>query len=59
MSSKGEYFCTNCEASLNKQPGFNPDTGNWTCTKCGQELYGDGVYEGEKYPKMMWHCDGC
>ena len=54
-----EYFCPNCEAVLNHQPGFDPGKGHWVCTKCGMPLYGDDVYDGEKYPGVMWYCDGC
>ena len=53
-----EYFCTRCNAVLNEQVGFNPEFGSWTCAKCGQELYGD-VYEGERYPGVLWYCDEC
>lgn len=27
-----EYFCPNCGATLNDQPGFDPNGGTWTCT---------------------------
>lgn len=33
-----EYFCPNCGATLNNQPGFDPDGGTWTCTSCGKLL---------------------
>jgi ribosomal protein S27E len=59
MSSDEEYYCTNCGAILNEQYGFDPGKSNWSCTKCGQELYGDDVYEGDIYPGVMWHCDRC
>ena len=55
----GEHFCTNCGAVLDDQPGFDPEKGVWRCTECGAQLYGDGVYAGEKYPDIMWFCDRC
>lgn len=54
-----EYFCPKCNADLTKQKGFYPDRSFWRCIKCGQELYGDDVYEGERFPGVMWHCDEC
>lgn len=54
-----EYTCPNCGAILNDQYGFNPDNGNWTCTSCGQTLYGDDVYDGELFEGVMWYCDNC
>ena len=40
------------------QFGFDPDRDYWVCLECAQYLYGD-VYEGEKYPGVMWFCDDC
>ena len=54
-----EYYCTNCNAILNEQFGFDPDGGSWSCTTCGQELFGDDVYDGDIYPDVMWYCDSC
>jgi ribosomal protein L37AE/L43A len=59
ISSHKEYYCPNCGAILNDQDGFDPRNGNWSCASCGQELYGDDVYEGNTYPGVMWHCDRC
>lgn len=59
MSYDAEYFCPHCGAILNEQYGFDPDNGMWTCTCCGQELYGDDIYEGDEYPGVMWYCDNC
>lgn len=59
MSYDAEYFCPHCGAILNEQYGFDPDNGTWTCTCCGQELYGDDIYEGDEYPGVMWYCDNC
>ena len=54
-----EYFCPNCGAILNNQPGFNPDGGTWTCTSCGQLLMDDDVYEGDTLEGVAWYCDDC
>ena len=54
-----EYFCPNCGAILNDQYGFDPDCDSWTCISCGKTLYGEGVYEGERYEGVMWYCDSC
>jgi DNA-directed RNA polymerase subunit M/transcription elongation factor TFIIS len=59
MNSHEECFCPKCGATLNDQNGFDPGNGNWSCASCGQELYGDDVYEGDIYPGIMWHCDQC
>jgi NAD-dependent SIR2 family protein deacetylase len=59
MNSYEEYYCPKCGATLNDQYGFDPRNGNWSCASCGQELYGDDVYEGDIYPGIMWHCDQC
>ena len=54
-----EYFCPNCNAILNRQPGFDPDNSPWTCTECGQTLFGDDMYTGDEYPGTVWYCDNC
>ena len=54
-----EYFCPKCGSDLGDQPGFDPDVGIWTCTECGQTLYGDDIYDGDIYPGVMWYCDNC
>ena len=54
-----EYFCSNCGATLNDQPGFNPDGGTWTCTACGTLLMEDDVYDGDTYKGVAWFCDKC
>ena len=30
-----DWYCDNCNAKLNDQPGFYYDCGVWTCTECG------------------------
>lgn len=54
-----EYFCPNCGATLNSQPGFDPNGGTWTCTECGQLLMDDDVYNGDAYEGVAWFCDEC
>lgn len=53
------HYCTRCGATLDTQTGFSPTLYTWVCTECGQFLHGDNVYEGEKYPNVMWYCDSC
>ncbi len=54
-----EYFCTNCNATLNDQPGFFYNDGTWICTECNQQLYGyEGDY-GDNLRGVIWYCDGC
>ena len=59
MSYYDEYFCPNCGAILNDQPGFDPDKGTWTCTECGKMLMDDDVYNGDTYEGVAWFCDNC
>lgn len=54
-----EYFCTNCGATLNEQPGFSPDCGMWTCTECGTLMMDDDIFDGDNYPGTAWICDNC
>ena len=55
-----EYFCPNCGADLEDQYGFDPDKGVWTCTNCGETLYGDDVAETmEQFDGVVWYCDSC
>ena len=59
INLQGYYYCPNCDANLNKQRGFNPENGYWECKKCGQYLFGDNVYSGERFIDTMWFCDSC
>jgi hypothetical protein len=52
------YYCTNCDADLEEQDGFNPDESFWTCTMCGQALYGEDDHS-SRFPGIMWYCDSC
>ena len=35
--SEYDWWCDECNASLNAQPGFYPECGSWICTECGHE----------------------
>lgn len=57
-----DYYCPNCYADLEMQDGFDPDKGYWTCTECGQQLFGDEEEEASvnrQFPGVVWHCDSC
>ncbi len=55
-----EYFCTNCGAILNDQPGFKYNNGTWRCMECGQVLFGDEAGDtGGKFNGVVFYCDGC
>lgn len=55
-----EYYCPNCGAVLNDQDGFDPDGSAWTCTECGQTLYGGDIESTmENYDGVVWYCDSC
>ena len=53
-----EYFCPNCNATLNNQYGFNPSAGSWTCKRCGTHL-SDSAYGGNRFEDVSWYCDSC
>lgn len=52
------HYCTNCGADLDSQKGFDPSGATWVCAECKQFLYGD-IYDGERFPGVMWYCDEC
>lgn len=55
-----EYYCPNCGAVLNNQDGFDPDKSAWTCTECGETLYGNDIESTmENYEGVVWYCDSC
>lgn len=33
--SNYDWYCDNCDASLDEQTGFNVNCGSWICTECG------------------------
>lgn len=53
-----EYYCPNCNATLNNQYGFDPNAGSWTCKRCGTHLF-DGTYGGDRFEDVAWYCDSC
>ena len=55
----GDYYCTNCYADLEDQPGFDPSEGIWTCTECGKLLTGDDFPSGDRFEDVVWFCDNC
>ena len=55
----GVHYCPNCNSTLETQVGFNPTKNWWDCQCCGEMLFGEGVYEGERFPNIMWFCDEC
>ncbi|WP_036978685.1 hypothetical protein [Pseudobutyrivibrio sp. MD2005] len=55
-----EYYCPNCGADLENQPGFAPDAGGWTCSECGQFLTNpEDVNSDAQFDGVGWFCDGC
>ncbi len=47
-------YCTNCDADLTKQKGFNADSLYWVCKGCGQMLIRpDFDWD------VIWRCDKC
>lgn len=53
------YFCTNCGSTLNRQAGFTPELGIWTCTECGMLLMDAETYETKIIGGVAWYCDKC
>ena len=51
-----DYECPNCGADLELQQGFDPDKGYWTCTECGQQLFGDDEDEASSYRRFQGLC---
>ncbi len=55
-----DYFCPKCGADIGDQCGFVPNKGVWTCTNCGETLYGDNIEETmEQFDGVVWYCDSC
>ena len=54
-----EFFCQHCGATLNNQPGFNPDLDSFRCKECGKVSYSTDIYEGERFENVYWFCDSC
>lgn len=45
-----DWYCDECDASLDEQDGFSDDCGYWTCTECGCEnrISCDDVYDSKE-----------
>ncbi len=45
-----EWFCDNCDASLDDQPGFDDSCGTWQCTQCGcmNTISDDYIFESQE-----------
>lgn len=56
---KIEYFCQYCGATLNNQPGFNPDLDSFRCLECGKVSFSSDIYAGERFDDVYWFCDNC
>jgi ribosomal protein L37AE/L43A len=57
-----EHTCPVCGTDLEQQKGFDAEKGYWTCTVCGQQLFGSDEEEKSatrRFPGVVWHCDGC
>lgn len=55
-----EYYCSNCDTNLEKQSGFYPNTGYWTCEECGQLLLNpEDSDSNQRYTDVGWFCDNC
>ena len=54
-----DYFCPNCGADLENQPGFDPNAGYWTCTNCGTLLTDPDDPDMDTPSGATWFCDCC
>ena len=53
---KVTWYCDGCNSILNEQPGFNTNSGSWTCTECGYEndVTAENIYASEEdYQEAM------
>ena len=57
LNLEGEYYCTHCDAILNRQFGFNPEKVYWFCKKCDMLMTAEWTYDGERFPGIFWFCD--
>ena len=53
-SGSEEYYCPHCNSILNHQIGFDRDCDGWICQECGQMLYREDIFPGNKRC-----CDSC
>lgn len=57
-----EWFCDNCDASLDDQPGFDVNCGIWTCTECGETNFIDEseiIYDDDDEDEVPVGCAAC
>ena len=54
-----KHICPKCKTVLDKQEGFDPARGYWKCKKCGTFSFGANIYQGERFPGVIWFCDNC
>lgn len=54
-----DYYCSNCNADLGDQNGFDPLAGTWTCAECGTFLIDDDIASGFGFDGAAWYCDSC
>ncbi len=55
-----EYYCTNCGADLEDQPGFEPESDCWYCTECGVLLINPEDEDTDaQFEDVGWFCDDC
>ena len=59
-----DWYCDNCDAHLNNQPGFNTSSGSWECLECGwdNDVTEENILSGEEesFARMAYvvcpHC---
>lgn len=54
-----DYYCPNCGADLEEQPGFDPNGSYWTCTNCGTLLTDPSDPDMDTASGVTWFCDCC
>lgn len=52
-------YCTNCNADLFHQRGFDPSRGYWICKGCGQLLTNPDDPRFDSPSGIYWFCDKC
>ena len=52
-----DWWCDNCNASLNEQLGFDDNYDEWECTECGyvNSISEDNIYESEEEFRNSGH----
>lgn len=45
-----DWYCNECDASLDEQDGFSDYCDTWTCTECGcvNEISADEIYNSKE-----------